>query len=292
MADDPKHLNPAQLLRRAHLGRGALRSAFGTAGRVAPGMTARLAEALFFRTPRGATRSEEVAFLDRANRFVVNAAGARVEGYLWGESGPLIVFAHGWLSNAGRVAPLAQAILATGGRVAAFDAPGHGRSSGWRSSMPEFAAALKAVVDSVGPAHALVGHSLGGAASVYAISRGLPINRAVTIAAPADLSSWADHFRDLVGLSPDVYERMQRRAERRLAITWADLDIPTAARSLTIPGLVIHDVHDPDVPWSEGVQLGQAWEGAEVMTTEGLGHRAILRDPEVIRRVVEFVARS
>ncbi len=254
-------------------------------------MTARAAEALFFRTPRGAARAEEVAFLKTANRFTVSAAGERVAGYHWGGSGPLVVFAHGWLSSAGRVAPLAKAILAVGGQVATFDAPGHGESTGWRSSMPEFAAALRTVVAQVGPAHALVGHSLGGAASVFAVSRGLPVNRLVTIAAPADIAGWAHRFRDLLGLSSDVYARMQRNAEQRLAITWSDLDIPIAARDLRVPGLVVHDLDDPDVPWQDGETLSSAWPGAEFMSTTGLGHRAILRDPEVIRRVVEFVTR-
>lgn len=157
--------------------------------------------------------------------------------------------------------------------------------------MPEFAASLRAVVDHVGPVRAIVGHSLGGAATIFAISRGVLAERAVTIAAPADLSSWAHRFRDMVGLSHSVYSRMQRNAERRLRITWQDLEIPVAAGTLQLPGLVFHDVHDPDIPWTEGEQIADAWHGAEFITTQGLGHRAILRDPEVIRQVVEFVLR-
>lgn len=289
MADTPDHLTPSAAIRRQHAGLGALRAAMRTAGHVAPGATARIAEALFFRTPRQAPRDDERAFLDAARRFGVRAAGQNVVGYWWGDSGPVTLLAHGWLSSAGRFSALANALLAAGGQVVSFDAPGHGMSTGWRSSMPEFAASMRAVVEHTGPVRAIVGHSLGGAATIFALSRGLHAERAVTIAAPSDLSTWAHRFRDLVGLSPAVYSRMQRNAERRLRITWQDLEIPTAARTLQLPGLVFHDVHDPDVPWTEGEQLADAWPHAEFVTTQGLGHRAILRDPEVIQRVVEFV---
>jgi len=134
-----------------------------------------------------------------------------------------------------------------------------------------------------------VGHSLGGAAAIFALSRGLPAERAVVIAAPSDLPAWAHRFRDVAGLSPGVYSRMQRNMERRLRVTWQDLEIPVAAKLLRLPGLVIHDIHDPDVPWIEGESIAAAWPGSEFLTTQGLGHRAILRDPEVIRRVLEFV---
>lgn len=289
MAETPRHLTPFHPLRRQQARLGVLRAAFSTAGRLAPGATARVAEALFCKTARPAPRAEAAAFLATATRFGVRAAGQTIAGYRWGNRGPVIVFAHGWRSNAGQFAPLADAVLTAGGQVVAFDAAGHGRSSGWRSSMPEFAASLRAVVEHVGPVQAIVGHSLGGSATVFALSRGLAAERAVVIAAPADLPAWAHHFRELVGLSPGIYSRMQRNMERRLHVTWRDLEIPVAARLLQLPGLVIHDLHDPDVPWTEGATLSSAWRGAELITTEGLGHRAILRDAKVIRRVVEFV---
>jgi pimeloyl-ACP methyl ester carboxylesterase len=43
------------------------------------------------------------------------------------------------------------------------------------------------------------------------------------------------------------------------------------------------------VPYTHGSSIAEAWPGAELFTTTGLGHRAILRDPEVVRRTVEFL---
>ncbi len=257
--------------------------------RIAPRATARVAEALFVKTARPAPRADEAAWLAEAACFTVRAAGQQIAGYAWGTTGPTVIFAHGWWSHAGRFAPMARAVSAAGMRAVAFDAPGHGRSTGWRSTMPEFAAALRAVADHHGPVHAIVGHSLGGAAAIFAMSRGLPADRAIVIAAPADLAAWAVRFRDTFRLPDGVYAQMQRNMEQRLQLTWDDLAIPVLARRLDLPALIIHDVHDSDVPWAEGQELAEAWRGATLHTTERLGHRAILRDAGVIDRVVGFL---
>ena len=262
-------------------------------GRIAPGATARLAEALFVKTSRPAPRDYEVVFLASATRSRVRAAGQDIAVYHWGDADrPAVLFAHGWWSHAGRFAPLATALLNAGLRAVSFDAPGHGRSSGWRASMPEFGAALRAVGDADQPLRAVIGHSLGGSAAILALTRGLGAARAVTIAAPSDIPGWAHQFRDMFSIPPKAYQRMRTNLEKRLQFSWDELEIPALARRLAIPGLVVHDVHDPDVPWVEAQAIADSWRGAELMLTEGLGHRQILRDPAVIERVVRFVAAS
>jgi hypothetical protein len=55
--------------------------------------------------------------------------------------------------------------------------------------------------------------------------------------------------------------------------------------------LVAHDTADRYTLYSESVGLVEQWPGvAELLTTEGLGHNRLLRDPGVIAAVVEFVA--
>lgn len=292
MADAPPpnpNLAPGHPLQRADRRIMTTRATLRALGRVAPGATARIAEALFVKTSRPAQRPDEAAWLATAEPFRVRAAGQSIAGYAWGQEGPLVVVAHGWWSHAGRFAPLAKALLEAGMRVVAYDAPGHGRSTGWRATMPEFAATLRAVADHHGPLHAVVGHSLGGAASIFALARGLAASRAVIIAAPADITSWAERFRETFALSDRIYARMQRNMERRLQLTWHDLDIPVLARQLAQPALIIHDEQDPDVPYAEGKLLAAAWPGSILHTTERLGHRAILRDAAVIERVVDFL---
>jgi hypothetical protein len=66
-------------------------------------------------------------------------------------------------------------------------------------------------------------------------------------------------------------------------------DLPRFARDLPLTALVIHDREDVEVPWREGAAIAAAWPGAELLTTQGLGHRRILRDPAVVARVSTFL---
>jgi hypothetical protein len=40
---------------------------------------------------------------------------------------------------------------------------------------------------------------------------------------------------------------------------------------------------------TDGAAIAAAWPGARLHVTSGLGHRRLLRDPNVIAEVVEFV---
>ena len=60
--------------------------------------------------------------------------------------------------------------------------------------------------------------------------------------------------------------------------------IPTIVRGFRTAALLIHDRGDPDVPFRNAEEIAAAWPGARVLATDGLGHRAVLRDPTVVAR--------
>jgi pimeloyl-ACP methyl ester carboxylesterase len=125
---------------------------------------------------------------------------------------------------------------------------------------------------------------------VLALVDGLVADRVVLLAPPADVRIFSDIFAETLAVPRRVQETMHRNLENRLRMTWDDLDIPTLARQLDPAALVIHDRGDVDVPFADGERIVQAWRGARLVATTGLGHRAILRDAEVVRRTVEFMA--
>ncbi|HLS46894.1 MAG TPA: alpha/beta fold hydrolase [Gemmatimonadales bacterium] len=269
----------------------ALRTTFRTLGPVAPRAAAAWAERIFCSPPRQATRPHEEAFLATGRAFTVDGGGMRLRAWEWGE-GPLVLLVHGWGSRAGRWAALAPRLVADGYRVVTFDAPGHGRTPGRTSSLPAFADALMAMGDALGPAHGVAGHSLGGAAIALALHRGLGAGRAVLIASPSNPETFADRFAATLSIPPAVRDRMQANLERRLQIKWKDLHIPTLAAGLSAPAFVIHDRDDTDVGVDEATAIAAAWPGAELLLTSGLGHRGIIRDPDVLARTAAFLGRS
>jgi pimeloyl-ACP methyl ester carboxylesterase len=266
----------------------ALRAVFTTVGSVAPGIAARWAESIFCTPPRHQPRSTDEAFLATGRRFTVRSEGQELAAWAWGE-GPAVVLAHGWGSRAGRFSLLADGLIEAGFRVVAYDAPAHGESTGRFASLPEFARALRAVAGETGAIHGLVGHSLGGAAAVLALRDGLRAERVVLLAAPSNVVRFSTRFADHLGLTTVTRHTMRRNLEARLRTRWEDLHLPTIVRALPAAALLVHDRTDGDVPYEEAVEIAEAWPGARLVATEGLGHRGLLRDAGVMREVVGFL---
>lgn len=260
-------------------------------GVVAPGIAARWAETIFCRPPRNDLRPAEEAFLATGTRTSVGSPDGDLAVWRWGD-GPVVLLAHGWGGRAGRFSALAASLLAQGFGVVVFDAPAHGASRGDQASLPQFARALQDVASMIGPVHGLVGHSLGGAAVSLALHRGLPAERVVLLAPPSDVFVFSHAFAEHLRIPARARVMMRRNLEDRLQISWDALHIPTLARSMTVPMLLVHDRQDPDVPYAHAVEIAEAWPGAELLTTTGLGHRALLRNPEVVRRTTEFLGGS
>jgi pimeloyl-ACP methyl ester carboxylesterase len=265
-----------------------LRTAFRTVGSVAPGVAARWAETIFCRPPRNAPRPAEEAFLATGTPRAVRSEDEDLAVWVWG-SGPMVVLTHGWGSRAGRFSTLARSLMDAGFGVVLFDAPAHGASRGTQASLPQFSLALRAVADAVGPVYGLIGHSLGGAAVSLALSNGLAAERAILLAPPADVVLFSRAFADHLRIPLRAHDLMRRNLETRLRIRWAELHIPSLARKMTTPALIVHDRDDEDVPYAHGEQIADAWPAAEFLATRGLGHRSVVRDPEVIRRTVTFL---
>ncbi|MFL5473914.1 MAG: alpha/beta fold hydrolase [Gemmatimonadales bacterium] len=265
-----------------------LRTAFRTVGSVAPSVAARWAETIFCRPPRNNPRAAEETFLATGTQLRVSSDGQQLAVWTWGE-GPVVILVHGWGARAGRFSEMATALLSQGFRVVLFDAPAHGASEGQQASLPQFARAIRDVASAFDPAYALVGHSLGGAAVSLAMKDGMKPSRAVLLAPPSDVYLYSQAFAEHLRIPHRARSLMRRNLENRLQISWDQLHIPTLARGMSVPALIIHDRNDRDVPHAHGSAIAEAWPGAELFTTSGLGHRAILRDPEVVRRTAEFL---
>jgi pimeloyl-ACP methyl ester carboxylesterase len=264
------------------------RAVFPLLARVAPGLAAALADKLFFTPPRSRRSARIETFLATGCRRNVTMGDTVVATWRWG-SGPTVVLTHGWGGVGGQLRSFVQPLVERGFSVVAFDAPGHGRSGGRRSSLVHFARALRAVADSAGPVHAVIAHSLGGAATALAFRDGLSARRAVFVGAPADPDSWTREFAHRLRIPEPVIDRMRSRVESRLGVRWSELRVLGVAESLETPLLLVHDRDDAEVPWPQGAALCAAWRGARLVSTSGLGHRRILREPSVVGEAVAFV---
>ena len=264
-----------------------LRPALATLSAVAPGLAAPVAERLFLTPPRYPQRAHEATALASAVATVVDA-GTPITTWTWGH-GPAVLLVHGWGGRGGQLASFVPPLVAAGHSVITFDAPGHGRSPAPESSLLAFVQAIHAVARTLGPVRGVIAHSIGAAAAACALRDGLRADAAVFLAPPADLTLHADIMLETLGFGPRARELMRQRIERRLGVAWSTLDVVSFAAQMRTPLLVIHDREDSEVPWQEGASIAQAWPGATLSTTGGLGHRRLVRDRDVVAEAVSFL---
>jgi pimeloyl-ACP methyl ester carboxylesterase len=265
-----------------------LRPVWATLSALAPALAAPVAERLFLTPPRHRAPAHETAALADARRTVVHVDAAPVTAWTWGH-GPVVLLVHGWGGRGGQLAPFVGPLVANGCSVVTFDAPGHGASPAPRSSIVAFVHAIHAVARALGPVRGVIAHSIGTTAAARALYEGLDADAAVFIAPPADIALHAHAILDTLGFRRRARERMQARIEQRLGVAWAALDVRGYAAAMATPLLVVHDRDDAEVPWQDGAIVARAWTGATLVTTGGLGHRRILRDPGMVSGAAAFV---
>jgi pimeloyl-ACP methyl ester carboxylesterase len=269
-------------------GRSVVRAAFAIVSSLAPAIASQLAIRLFLRPPRHRRSARIRELLSTGVQQTLQVHGRRIATWQWGD-GPRIALVHGWAGVGGQLATFVPLLLGEGFSVVTFDGPGHGASDGRESSLLDFSDTIAAVAARTGPLHGLIAHSLGAAAATCAISRGLPVDRVAFIAPPSRPSHWVGVFGREIGASDAVIRRMHADVVRYVDSDWDAIETIRLAPRQHVPLLIVHDEEDQDVPLRQGEELAQAWPDADLITTRGLGHRRILRDPTILSVITEFI---
>ncbi len=272
----------------------SVRLAFRVLERTAPQLGARWAERIWFTLPvrREPAVPQHIQPLGKV--FELPVDGHSVAGEVWGE-GPAVYLMHGWAGHRGQLSPFVEPLVERGYRVVALDAPSHGESEpgayGPRSSsIPEFATALTAVVAQYGRPAAIIAHSLGATATGVALCDGLRADRVVLLAPMASPATYAQHFAAVLGFGRRIHRRLTARVERRVGAPMHHFDVPEFGQATAMPPtLIIHDREDASIPVTDAVAIAERWPTSRLRLTTGLGHRRLLRDPDVVAEVVGFV---
>jgi pimeloyl-ACP methyl ester carboxylesterase len=276
----------------------ALRLALGASQRAWPALGVRAAYRLFGtplpfkwlnrRHGPGAGWQREAWAFENANLglYMPDTAG--------GPEAPRVLLVHGWGGHAGQMLPLAQALAEAGFTPLLLELPAHGRSAGTVSNLPQFARAIDYVAARLaleGPAlKAIAAHSLGANALAYAASRGLAAERLVLLAPPASPHAFTRYFAHVFGLSERTRAAMQHRIEAREGILMPLLEPAAVGPRIAQPTLVVHDRDDRVNRFADGVAYRDAIAGSQLIATQALGHRRILKDATVLQQVTRFMA--
>jgi pimeloyl-ACP methyl ester carboxylesterase len=206
--------------------------------------------------------------------------------------GPVVLLVHGWGGHARQMLPLAEALAQQGLRPVLLEMPAHGRSAGGVSNLPQFARAIEYVAARLQQQghrlRAVVAHSLAANAAAYAASRGLAAERLVLLAPPASPREYTRLFAHVFGLTEATRAAMQKRIEAREGVLMPQFEPAAVGPRIRVPTLVVHDREDSINAFADGMAYAHAIGGAQLVATQGLGHRKILKDAQVLGKVAIF----
>lgn len=235
--------------------------------------------------PRRRARPRVSRSLADAEEHQISLPSGPVAAWRLGE-GPAILLVHGWEDDNALWGPLVDRLTAVGRSVVALDLPGHGFSHATDTSARGVSKALRETAKALGPIEAVVGHSFGCVAAIIALAQGLDVKRAVLIASPAPRTRERRRPDRESDAPAEVVERaMALRAEgeeERRA------QMEGIIASMSVPALIVHSIDDEQCPMENSQRMHELWPGSELLLVDGLGHRFIAQDADVLQRVADF----
>ncbi|KOS07957.1 alpha/beta hydrolase [Flavobacterium akiainvivens] len=258
---------------------------------VSPALAVRFAIQLFttpirFKTPK---RELKMAAESRQERVYINAILKTINVYRLGNSNKKVLLVHGWSGRGTQLSAIAHNFVERGFETISFDAPAHGKSSGKTSDMTEFIASIMQLEQQFGPFEYAVGHSLGAMATLNSIKNGLDIKKAVIIGSGDIIEDIMLGFTTQLGMKIATGRLMMAQFEKKFGQTVNSYSAYIAAQSVYIPVLVFHDENDRDVHISAAHHIHIHLPNGELVITQGQGHRKILGNKEVIRKINDFL---
>ncbi|MER7461403.1 alpha/beta fold hydrolase [Streptomyces sp. NPDC097981] len=264
--------------------------------RLAPGLAGRAAFALFVRPlGRPGLRPDEAALMAEAATGRLTVDGIPVTTYRWGDGERPVLVVHGWTSRASRFAGFIAALRAQGRTVVSFDAPGHGESGGRATTIRRQRAIIRLLHAEHGDFSAVVAHSFGVVSTFFALRDGIWADRIVALGGIADFDYLLARFRRMTGLGRAVDRALRDHVQYRLFPDepgiWSRFDATGSPDEIPSRILLVHDADDDVAAPGQSRAIAAAYgDRARLIETKGLGHRRILKDPEVIAAAVGFLA--
>jgi hypothetical protein len=223
----------------------------------------------------------------------LKAGGYTIFGYRWNHPAKRkVLIAHGFESSLKNFEGFVTPLVNKGYEVIAFDAPAHGQSEGKEIILPLYIKTLAAIYENYGPFDAYIGHSLGGLAIAHFLET-IPHDASVKVVfiAPAtEITPIMDRFFKILHLNGEVRKAFDELSTEKTGISPEEASIRRAMHNIHATVLWLHDIADDITPYRDVERVrGDNFHNINFVTTQGLGHRKIYRDPQTVQQVIDFL---
>ncbi|GMQ93337.1 MAG: alpha/beta hydrolase [Acidimicrobiia bacterium] len=227
--------------------------------------------------------------------WLTNASGIRLHGWFVPADGhvPAVVVLHGWGGNAAHMLELAPAIYDAGFHALFLDARNHGLSEhDDHVSMLRFAEDLGTAVEYLRARDdvtdvAVIGHSVGAAASIYYSSYHDDISAVVSVASFAHPGELMDENLSL----PRPVRWVVLRAIEMMIGKGFDVIAPRSRIAhVDVPVLLVHGAKDDVVPVRDSLELRECRPGTELLLVPDGAHSDLTPFEPYFPQVLGFIA--
>jgi pimeloyl-ACP methyl ester carboxylesterase len=244
---------------------------------------------LFFSPIKYKPTHKEIEALSRGKSYFIEVENKKIHVCSWGE-GRAVLAVHGWAGRGTQFRKMVEPLNKAGFKLVAIDGPAHGKSDGSKTEIREFSRVISAVYQQEN-ACAIIAHSFGGVASLYAISEGLQNKIQINIASPTIGEEIIQTFLKALKASQDIGKRFRNYIIQKTGQPFEYFSALSIIKRIPIELnlLLVHDLADPEVSIEHPKALRSVYPPAELLQTNGLGHNRILKDDEVIQQIVTFI---
>ena len=218
-----------------------------------------------------------------------------IKCYEWGDANAskTILFAHGWESRGTALRMYVPELMKRGFKIVAFDALGHGDSTGKRNNLLTNARTVAALSKHYGSFYGAIAHSFGCSSIVYAmqfLDKDMAIKRLVFLAVPPSLIKIIEGVFKIFTLPKRAQKVFIQHIEQMTGHSVALSDVATASAQVNVEKLLlIHDEKDEVTDIIAAKRVEAAWKNALLLITSGYGHFRIAKNPDVIQRIIAFI---
>jgi hypothetical protein len=235
-------------------------------------------------------KPHQLEFLNQSDeKFTIDYAGKRVQGYRWGNGEKKILLLHGWQSHSYWWRYVINRLSKEEFTIFSLDAPGHGLSEGDFLNLPHYSGLIEQFIAEQKSLHAILTHSFGGFATVYSLNKlpHLQVSKLVVMAAPGEVKYFFEYYQSMLQLSQKSIRVITDHFIKTIGHPPSYFQMKDFAKTLAQSGLIIHDTEDREAPYKNAVAMSEVWKNSKLITTTGLGHN--LKSKDLVEEVARFV---
>ncbi|MBW8684913.1 alpha/beta fold hydrolase [Chitinophaga rhizophila] len=274
------------------------RLAFSIIGTISPRMAAKTFLHFFSKPPRRTFRHHHLTLRQSAaesntplTAYAFSKQQINVKTYSWGNSGPRILLLHGWGGSALDFGHMVNTLVDNGYQVISFDQPAHGFSTGKNSNMIQWMHVIRAILEKYPGIYGIIGHSFGGLAATLTLAREqVYVPKLIIIAASISAPAIFDEAYDLMQLDNKVRKVIPGIVREKLKDDIATMDMHQQFRQVkTNRMLFIYDENDEIISPKQSAYFLEQHPEVEGFAIRGEGHYKIIRDQQVLDKIVNYL---